>query len=159
MLDSWLYVQPFCLFLDQILRKAQEPEVPTPLGIWELSKSSLIEEKNTNMKVTQSKIAIDPLWNPAGFIGSPLLSSVWPYGDPITSHLTLDYTTPTLAWNGITVMFWIRLDKGDILNKYMNIMVISRFITNFYSKNTFIFFKYNKSNFLYLYNNSPWILI
>ena len=126
-----MYVQPFCLFLDQILRTEQEKYVPTPIGIWELSKSSLIEEKITNMKVTQSKVAIDPLWNPAGFIGSPLLSSVWPYGDPITSHLTLDYTTPTLAWNGITVMFWIRLDKGDILNKNMNIMVIPSFIANF----------------------------
>ena len=91
------------------------------------------------MKVTQSKIAIDPLWNPAGFIGSPLLSSVWAKGDPITSFLTLDYTTPTLSWNGITVMFWIRLDKGDVLDKSMNIMVILRFITNFHSKNTFIF--------------------
>ena len=124
-------VQPFCLYLDQILRKEQEKYVPTPIGIWELSKSSLIEEKITNMKVAQSKVAIDPLWNPAGFIGSPLLSSVWPYGDPITSHLTLDYTTPTLAWNGITVMFWIRLDKGDILNKNMNIMVIPSFNSNF----------------------------
>ena len=90
------------------------------------------------MKVIQSKIGIDPLWNPAGFIGSPLLSSVWTNGDPITSFLTLDYTTPTLSWNGITVMFWIRLDKGDVLDKYMNIMVILRFITNFHSKNTFI---------------------
>ena len=133
-------VQRFCLFLDQILRTEQDKYVPTPIGIWELSKSSLIEEKITNMKVIQSKIAIDPLWNPAGFTGSPLLSSVWTGGDAITSHLTLDYTTPNPSWNGITVMFWIRLDKGDILNKYMNIMVISRFITNFYSKNTFIFF-------------------
>ena len=133
MFYSCMYAQPFCLFPDQILRKGQEPYVPTPVGIWELSKSSLIEEKNTNMKVIQSKIAIDPLWNPAGFIGSPLLSSVWAHPDPITSFVTLDYTTPTPSWNGITVMFWIRLDKGDILNKFMNIMVIPRFIANFYS--------------------------
>ena len=121
------YFQLFLILVDQILRKKQRPFVPTPIGIWELSKSSLIEETKNDMDVTKNNIGIDPLWAPGGFIGSPLLSSFWiPADDPITSSLIVDYKHATPSWSGITVMFWLRFDKTDILTKKINILVSFR---------------------------------
>ena len=122
------------------MRKKQQPFVPTPIGIWELSKSSLIEETKNDMDVTKNNIGIDPLWAPGGFIGSPLLSSFWvPSDDPITSSLIVDYKHSTPSWSGITVMFWLRFDKTDIATKKINIMVSILFcVSQLFSSFNFI---------------------
>ena len=121
------YFQLLLTFVDQILRKKQQPFVPTPIGIWELSKSSLIEETKNDMDVTKNNIGIDPLWAPGGSIGSPLLSSFWsPANDPITSSLIVDYKHSTPSWSGITVIFWLRFDKTDIATKKIFILVSIR---------------------------------
>ena len=109
--------------LDQILRKKQAPFIPTPIGVWELSKTSLIEEQNAATSVTKNNIAIDPLSTPAGFIGSPLLSSVWNKDDPTASSLVVDYKNPTPSWSGLTIILWLRIDREDISTKPMSIMV------------------------------------
>ena len=120
----------FFIFPDQVLRKKQQPHIPPPLAIWELSKASFIEEQKTDMTFTPTKIGIDPLWTPAGFIGSPLFSSVWTKTDPNPSSIILDYKNPTPSWQGITIMFWLRVDEAD---KKMNIMVIFLIIYIFVS--------------------------
>ena len=91
--------------------------------MWELSKASLIEEQTPATSVTKTNIAIDPLWTPAGFIGSPILSSIWTTDDPASSSLIVDYKDPTPSWSGITIILWLRIDKDEISAKNINILV------------------------------------
>ena len=102
------------------MRKKQEPYIPKPIGIWELSKSSLTEEPTTDMLVSKNDIGIDPLWTPAGFLGSPLLS---PHLNTLNSHLIVDYKYPTPSWTGITIMFWLRFDD-EVMPTEPNILLV-----------------------------------
>ena len=105
------------------MREKQQPYIPTPVGVWQLSQSSLIEEAASNMLVTKNDIGIDPLWTPAGFIGSPLLS---PLHGTLDSHLIVDYKPPTPSWPGITVACWLRFDDSEISSKKIVISVSTR---------------------------------
>ena len=109
---------------DQVLRKYQQPYIPKPIGIWQLSKSSLTEEPTTDMLIIKNNIGIDPLWTPSGFLGSPLLSPLLPQLNPINSHLIVDYKIATPSWRGITVMFWLRLDSEVVSTGPYLILVI-----------------------------------
>ena len=90
------------------------PYIPSPTGIWPLSRSSLIDEPTSDMFVSKEDIGIDTLVTPAGFLGSPLLSPLKLPDALINSHLIVDYKNPTPSWPGITIMFWLRFDD-DIL--------------------------------------------
>ena len=83
----------------------------------------MIEEQTPATSVTKTNIAIDPLWTPAGFIGSPILSSIWTTDDSTSSSLIVDYKTPTPSWSGITIILWLRIDKDEISTKSINILV------------------------------------
>ena len=61
------------------------------------------------MLVSRTNIGIDPLWTPAGFLGSPLLS---PWKET-KSHLIVDYKPPTPSWPGITIACWLRFDEDE----------------------------------------------
>ena len=93
-------------FLDQILRKNQQKYIPNPVGVWPLSKSSLTEESTTDMTVYEEDVGIDPLWTPAGFLGSPLLSPAYTI---LNSHLIVGYKNAMPSWTGLTIMCWLRL--------------------------------------------------
>ena len=75
------------------------------------------------MLVSKTDIGIDPLWTPAGFLGSPLLSPL--IDKYIDSHLIVDYKTPRPSWPGITIACWLRFDDSEILNKDIIVMVSS----------------------------------
>ena len=94
----------------------QQKYTPKPIGIWQLSKSSLTDEPTTDMTVSQLDIGIDPLSTPAGFFGSPLISSLKGTDNsiPIDSHLIVDYKRSTPSWPGITIMFWLRFDDKEL---------------------------------------------
>ena len=62
------------------------------------------------MTIEKWSIGVDPLWAPAGFHGSPLLSAVTDLG----SHMVVDYKNVAPAWPGITIMCWMRLDSDDL---------------------------------------------
>ena len=68
------------------------------------------------MTVSQLDIGIDPLSTPAGFFGSPLISSLKGTENliPIDSHLIVDYKQSTPSWPGITIMFWLRFDDKEL---------------------------------------------
>ena len=68
------------------------------------------------MTVSQLDIGIDPLSTPAGFFGSPLISSLKGTENliPIDSHLLVDYKQSTPSWPGITIMFWLRFDDKEL---------------------------------------------
>ena len=107
------------------MREKQTPYIPKPIAIWSFSKSSLIENKRTDMLVSKTNVGIDPLWTPAGFLGSPLLS---PWMET-KSHLLVDYKPPTPSWPGITLACWLRFDEFDdaeLLTKKIAITVSRR---------------------------------
>ena len=68
------------------------------------------------MTVSHLDIGIDPLSTPAGFFGSPLISSLKGTENsiPIDSHLIVDYKRSTPGWPGITIMFWLRFDDKEL---------------------------------------------
>ena len=104
-----------------MLRKKQQPYIPTPIGAWPLSKTSLIEETTTDMLVNKMDIGIDPLWTPAGFFGSPLLS-LWKDG-LFGSSMLVEYKPPRPSWPGITIACWLRFENFSPTPKKYYIMV------------------------------------
>ena len=110
------------------MRIEQQKYTPKPIGIWQLSKSSLIDEPTTDMTVSQLDIGIDPLSTPAGFFGSPLISSLKGIENsiPIDSHLIVDYKRSTPGWPGITIMFWLRFDDKELQSGNIPILVSSK---------------------------------
>ena len=62
------------------------------------------------MSVDKTAIGVDPLWTPAGFHGSPLLSAV----PDLNSHLLVGYKNVVPSWPGITIMCWLRLDSDEL---------------------------------------------
>ena len=62
------------------------------------------------MTVDKTSIGVDPLWTPAGFHGSPLLSAV----PDLNSHLLVGYKKIVSGWPGITIMCWLQLDSDEL---------------------------------------------
>ena len=125
-----------------MLRKKQQPYIPKPIGIWELSKSSLTDDPTTDMLVTKNDIGIDPLWTPAGFLGSPLIGSWKPLGNTPYSHLIVDYKTPRPSWAGITIMFWLRFDDKVMPTENNILLVINNITLKTWDFNYFALFYY-----------------
>ena len=125
------FFQTFCLFnlcfhfSEQSLSQIYQPLLPAPVGLWPLSKALGPVDVTTNkIPSNESWIAYDPLYTPAGLLGSPLFTKELNDLSFIQIFPSSKMASP--ASKQISILGWIRpdaVDEGTVLVKYIFTML------------------------------------
>jgi hypothetical protein len=99
-------------FSEQSLAPTFQPYLPSPAGLWPLSSATGPNDVTINkIPGNESWIAYDPLYTPAGMLGSPMFTKELNHLSFIQLFPSSKLTSPPSKQ--LTIMGWMRPDAAN----------------------------------------------